>query len=71
MTLTNHFNSKSRIKQREAVDSETFGDKSLSRFICAISVRRAQRAEKEYAIDVKPVVGAIRAPVIIRRGMNR
>jgi hypothetical protein len=67
MTLTTQFNSKARTDRREDTETENFGGKSLSRYFCGISVRRARR-EEEPAVVAKPIIQP--APVLIRRGMN-
>jgi len=66
MTLTAQFNSKAQLKRREAAETETFGGKSLSRYFCAVAVRK--RVVQPEPVVVKPVM--VTAPVLIRRGMN-
>jgi hypothetical protein len=66
MTLTAQFNSKAKIDRREEVETETFGGKSLSRYFCAVSIRK--RVAQPEPVVLKPVL--IAAPVLIRRGMN-
>lgn len=64
MTLTRHFNAKSKINRRQRTETDTFGGKSLSRYFASASVRR-QRQEKEVVVKV-----VVARPRIIRRGMN-
>ena len=66
MTLTAQFNSKAKIDRREEAETETVGGKNLSRYFCAVAMRK--RAVQPETVVVKPVLVA--APVLIRRGMN-
>lgn len=64
MTLTAQFNSKAKIDSREDAERETFGGKSLSRYFCALALRKKQQPKVEIKIVEVPVpVRAVRAPL--------
>jgi hypothetical protein len=77
MTLTKHFNSKSRLtthfnsrsgmKRREQVETDTFGETALSRHFAPISATAKQASEQEFDMEVREATAPVRA---VRRGMN-
>jgi len=65
--LTTHFNSRSKINRREEVETDTFGETSLSRYFVPITMARKQTSEQEFDAEVKEAT----APVYVgHRGMN-
>jgi hypothetical protein len=77
MTLTKHFNSKShltthfnaisRAKRRGQVETDTFGETSLSRFFPPISATRRQASEWAFDTEVREAT----APVhVVRSGLS-
>jgi hypothetical protein len=62
MTLSFVFNSKSQIKRRAAVETESIGAQSLSRFFSKLAARKIEQP----AVVEAPAF----RPVVIRRGMN-
>ena len=69
MTLTADFNSRAQPKRRiSVVETDTFGARPPSRYICGLAVRRSAHVEQRPVIVRKLVIQA--APVVIRRGMN-
>ena len=65
MTLTNHFNSKSQVK-RQQVETETFGETTLSRYFPAIAATVKQQRAEAAAVEAE----APFLPRGPRRGMN-
>ena len=78
MTLTKHFNSKSRLtthfnsrsgmkRRREQVETDTFGETSLSRYFAPISPAARQASEQEFDMEVREATAPVR---VVRRGMG-
>jgi hypothetical protein len=79
MTLTKHFNSKSRLTvhfnsksnkpTREQVESETdtFGALSLSRYLAPIPAERKKASEQELDLEVREAAKPVR---VVRHGLN-
>ena len=59
MTLTKHFNSKSQISRRERAETETFGGKSLTRYTCTVSMKKARKTVE--VVEQTPAVIVHRA----------
>ena len=64
MTLTKHFNSKSLLKRLAAVETDTFGDTSLSRHFPAISALMQKQRPEIVRAD------APFFPIVHRHGMR-
>jgi hypothetical protein len=77
MTLTKHFNSKSRltthfnaiskVKRREQIETDTFGETSLSRFFSPISATRKQASEQAFDMEVREATAPVR---VVRSGLS-
>lgn len=65
--LTAHFNSKSKIERREQVETDTFGETSLSRYFLPISAARKQASEQELDTEVREAAAPAR---IVPRGLS-
>jgi hypothetical protein len=64
MSLSEHFNSKSRNSRKARTETESIGTQGLSSFFWK-AARKQPKAE-----PVAPALVFIKAPTIIRRGMN-
>ena len=65
--LTTHFNSKSKISRREEVETDKFGETSLSRFFAPITMASKQASEQEFDMEVREATAPVR---VVRRGLS-
>ncbi len=65
--LTMHFNSKSQLNRRQQVESDTFGETSLSRYFAPITMARKQACEQELDAEVREATAPVR---VFNRGLS-
>jgi len=65
--LSTHFNSRSKINRREEVETDSFGETSLSRYFAPITMARKQASEQELDMEVREAAAPVR---VVRRGLS-
>ena len=65
--LTTHFNSKSKMTRRQQVETDTFGDTSLSRHFLPITATQKRVSEQEFDMEVREATAPVR---VVRPGLS-